>query len=159
MGTSYTKVTPVLKPEVSPSDVLKDLFFYGRSKNSLPVFKYLLSSKLSDYCNTDGLRLNNFKLKPFYSYLTHQALAATFEDRSAQLRFSNLDYPLYSNFSLKRRITTRLDRRDFEPNVLFIYSKVLGDFVEHITGRRSLMNLNPSIEKGLTFTDLAKLSL
>jgi len=91
--------------------------------------------------------------------VAHQYQSSLFSDRSLVTKFSNLEFGFKSNFALRRLIKTRFDNKNFDANVILLYTNTLNDFVENVTGRKALMHLNTDIERGLSSWDRGRMFL
>lgn len=136
-----------------------DIFFFRKLTTSPLFLKFLLASEFSpnsadgSFCFLASMR------KKLSLTLAHQYKASLFSDRPAISKFSNVEFGFKSNFTLRRLVKTRFDNKNFDANVILLYTNTLNDFVENVTGRKALMHLNTDIERGLTSWDRGRMFL
>ena len=86
-----------------------------------------------------------------------QELAAfTCGDKISRYVHTNLHPSVTLKATLSKRVYFRLRSESAKVNVIYTKYKILTEFIEKYSGRKSSIRLNPTIEHSLTFEDVAQ---
>lgn len=152
---SLTRTKP--KFLTTPFELTDNIFYFIKSISSPLLFKYILTNKTTK--NSPHHLTKNFFKTMSGIFTVKQLNSFAFASRKQLLTNSNFQPVIQIHASIKKHIFYRLLDSTFTVNVIYWYHKLWVEFIESCSGRKALIRLNPSIEEGLTFNDLAKCSL
>lgn len=130
------------------SNVLGRLFFKNANLASY-VFKFSLLFKYFFVLHPSLVTSNTSVLLLNISN-SRSLLSSNILTRSNVLPFHTF------NYSLRRRVLKAFTYDTFSPNVTMWYYNTIIRFIEHCSGKKVYLKLNPFIENSLTFKDLAR---
>jgi len=149
---SQTRIFKPLRAE-NPKELLPNVFFYNESLLTPLVFKYaLVEVHLADH--TAVIPANKITPK-FTQRILRDYIKFFFGSRHNQIFNSNvIGISLYPA-TIKRRLIKVFRSRKFDTKVMLWNYSLLGRFMEHCTGYKIYLKLNPWVDKSLRAYDQA----